>query len=549
MQSKTKYNVQNPLKFSVVLLSFFIPLFIIIWTIPNTTFALSSNITNDSVHLDNSDGELYAPATDPNLGGSASLTLQSVASGVDSPVDIANAGDGRLFIVEQPGRIRIIDSGGTLLGTPFLNITSLVDDSGFEQGLLGLVFHPDYATNGYFYVNYIYDPGPGADRTRIVRYSVNSINPNLANPLSATIIIEIEQHSSNHNGGDLSFGPDGYLYIGMGDGGGGGDGGNHSQSYDELLGKMLRIDVDSTGGADCDVSGNNNYGIPVTNPFAGPDGICDEIWSGGVRNPWRFSFDRTTGDMWIADVGQGAWEEVDFQPAASAGGENWGWRCYEGDHAFNLSGCGSIFDYDFPVHEYNHSGGRCSITGGFVYRGSDLLALNGHYLFADYCSGQFWSLNGAGHTLTEFSTSGFFDNPTSFGEDVNGEMYVAGGNEIYKIVDVTLACMSETAVAILPIILNSSGDTQLNWTDNPANLGGYTIHRSLTPYFAPGGGTLEATLPAGSTTYLDTVGGIGSIANNYSYIVQSRNCDASLTANSNELGDFDFGLEPGTLLQ
>ena len=254
--------------------------------------------------------------------------------------------------------------------------------------------------------------------------------------------------------------------------------------------------------------------------------------------------------MWIADVGQGSWEEVNLQPAASTGGENWGWRCYEGDHAFNLSGCGSISDYDFPVHEYNHSGGRCSITGGFVYRGGDLLALNGRYLFADYCSSQIWSLSGASHTLTEFSLSGMSGNPTTFGEDVDGEMYVAvDDGTVYKIVDVLLACMGETAVAILPDITNNSGDVQLNWTDNPANLGGYAIHRSTTPYFTPSASTLEATLLAGSTFYLDTTSGLGSILNNYSYIVQSRNCDASLTVNSGELGDFDFGLASGTIMQ
>ncbi|NJL29903.1 MAG: PQQ-dependent sugar dehydrogenase, partial [Thermoanaerobaculia bacterium] len=256
------------------------------------------------------------------------------------PVAIRNAGDGsgRIFIVEQPGTIRIYDiTTGTLLATPFLDITALVDDSGNEQGLLGLAFHPNYVSNGFFYVNYTWDhPSLPLDRTRIVRYTRSAGNPNVADTASALVLLEIEQDFSNHNGGDIHFGPDGYLYIGMGDGGSGGDPNNRAQSINQLLGKMLRIDVDGTPPPmPNDLCGLvTNYGIPPGNPFAGGSGDCDEIWALGMRNPWRWSFDRANGDLFIGDVGQGPSnprEEIDFQPAASTGGENYGWSCREGN--------------------------------------------------------------------------------------------------------------------------------------------------------------------------------------------------------------------------
>ena len=310
----------------------------------------------------------------PASAGTPPSDLEAVqlASGLNRPVAVRHAGDGsdRVFIIEKLGRIRIFDlSTNTLLTTPFLDITGDVDDGGNEQGLLGLAFHPDYATNGFFYVNYTFDPGAQPDRTRIERYTVSG-DPNVANASSAVNILEIVQDASNHNGGDIHFGPDGFLYIGMGDGGGAGDTGNNSQNPLELLGKMLRIDVDAAtaegvpltdqaanafgGGEDCGLI--QNYAVPGDNPFVGADGTCDEIWQIGVRNPFRFSFDRATGDMFIADVGQGAIEEVSFQPASSSGGENWGWRCYEGSNPFNTSGCLPQENYDFPILEYSHGG-------------------------------------------------------------------------------------------------------------------------------------------------------------------------------------------------
>ncbi|MEM1181521.1 MAG: PQQ-dependent sugar dehydrogenase, partial [Acidobacteriota bacterium] len=346
-------------------------------------------------------------------------------------VDIKNAADGtnRLFLVTQPGTIRIYDlNAGQLLTTPFLDIVSAVDDGGNEQGLLGLAFHPNFSSNGQFFVNYTYDPGPGLDRTRIQRFTVSAGNPNVADGNSALTIIEIEQDFGNHNGGDIKFGPDGYLYMGMGDGGSGSDPNNRSQDPAELLGKMLRLDIDSMparlpenrvaqrGGAlgRCGLVGN--YGIPNDNPFVGSLDTCEEIWALGVRNPWRFSFDRLTGDLLIGDVGQNAREEVNFQPASSSGGENYGWDCREGLIAHNngpsplCSGSPVLTD---PIIDYNHSGGRCSITGGYVYRGA-IPSMQGDYIYADLCSSQIWFANADdGWMPLEWGTSQSFI--TTFG--------------------------------------------------------------------------------------------------------------------------------------
>lgn len=392
--------------------------------------------------------------TGPASAGTPPSDLEAVllANGLNRPVAVRHAGDGsdRVFIIEKPGRIRIFDlNTNTLLTTPFLAIEGDVDDGGNEQGLLGLAFHPDYASNGFFYVNYTFDPGAQPDRTRIERYTVSG-DPNVANAGSAVNILEIVQDASNHNGGDIHFGPDGYLYIGMGDGGGAGDTDNNSQNPLQLLGKMLRIDVDAAtaegvpltdqasnaafGGEDCGLIGN--YAVPADNPFVGADGTCDETWALGVRNPFRFSFDRATGDMFIADVGQGAIEEVSFQPASSSGGENWGWRCYEGSNTFNTTGCLPQENYDFPILEYGHGGGNCSITGGFRYRGS-ISGFVGTYVYADYCSGNIWFADDdSGSWVTSIwseSGSAFQFGITSFGEDEAGELYFVDDNgELYR---------------------------------------------------------------------------------------------------------------------
>lgn len=365
-------------------------------------------------------GLCFSAMAQPQLG------VQLVPSpGFNSPVDIANCGDDRLFIVERTGYIRILNTDGT--SSLFLDIDAKVKSSGGEQGLLGLAFDPNYDENGYFYVNYTNNTGTG--NTVIARYSRNAVNPNLADVASEVILMTIVQPFTNHNGGNLEFGPDGYLYIGTGDGGSGGDPGNRAQDItDQKLGKMLRIDVSTVP-----------YSIPADNPFVGITGD-DEIWQYGLRNPWRFSFDRQTGDLWIGDVGQGAWEEVDFTPSTSTGGENWGWRCYEGNAEYNTTGCLPIGSYDFPIYVYNHSFGTggYAITGGYVYRGSDYPGMQGYYIFCDYVTGNWWHTvsNGAGgwiSTLTDFD----FDDVSTYGESSDGELYCAtlSGGQIYKVID------------------------------------------------------------------------------------------------------------------
>ncbi|MDX1908636.1 MAG: PQQ-dependent sugar dehydrogenase [Bacteroidia bacterium] len=340
------------------------------------------------------------------------ISLSPFVSGLTRPVDIAHAGDSRLFVVEQPGTIRIILPNGTLRAEDFLDIQPRVRDNGSEQGLLGLAFHPQYAQNGYFYVNYTNNQG----NTRISRFRVDPGNINLADTASETILLTINQPYENHNGGDLAFGPDGYLYIALGDGGSGGDPQNYGQNPTSFLGKMLRIDVDS----------GTPYAIPSDNPFVGSSTVAPEIWALGLRNPWRFSFDRATGEMWIADVGQNNYEEIDVAPAGS-GGLNYGWRCYEGDATFNLNSCNGT--YTPPVFDYQHSFAQgSSVTGGFVYRGSAYPGLVGTYVFGDYNSGNFWLIRpdaGGGYqTVLQGALMGR-DQCSSFGEDAAGELYVA----------------------------------------------------------------------------------------------------------------------------
>ena len=337
------------------------------------------------------------------------IEFLTIATGFKSPVDIAATNDGtnRLFIVEKEGRIKIIDlHTNEVMSDNFLDIRSKVDDSEGEQGLLGLAFHPNFNNNGFFYVNYTYDPGAGLDRTRVARYKVSDGNINEADPNSEFIIIEIAQDFGNHNGGDLNFGPDGYLYIGMGDGGSFGDPNCRAQDTRRLLGKMLRIDVDGTPPP----PPNNlcglvqNYGIPSNNPYVENQIGCDEVWAIGLRNPWRFSFDSANGNMWIADVGQDNREEIILQFASSIGGENYGWKLMEGSTCYEPdpinAGCSpnvpECFDSDLrnPLFEYTHSEG-CSVTGGYVYRGTQHPAMFSYYVFMDYCTNTLWALKGS----------------------------------------------------------------------------------------------------------------------------------------------------------
>jgi glucose/arabinose dehydrogenase len=355
----------------------------------------------------------------------AQVTLVPFASGFsNNPTDIKNAGDDRVFVVEQNGYIRIVDTSGTVNPKPFLDIHTIVGSVNGEQGLLGLAFSPAYATDGRFYVNYTDLNG----NSHISRFNVSSANPDSADPASNETLLFVTQPYTNHNGGDLHFGVDGYLYCSFGDGGLGGDPGNRAQNLQEYLGKMLRINVNVPHG----------YSIPDDNPFFNNPNANHEIWAYGLRNPWRNSFDRATHDFWIGDVGQGLYEEVDLQLASSAGGENYGWRCYEGDSTYDTSvGCGAISNYVFPVYAYAHGGVSCSVIGGYVYRGGKYGIFSGKYFLTDYCTGVITSLvpNGSGGwTATNEGNFNDFDFGT-FGEDFNGELYIAGNSSgnIYKI--------------------------------------------------------------------------------------------------------------------
>jgi glucose/arabinose dehydrogenase len=344
----------------------------------------------------------------PTVGTGA--RLQEVAGGLSLPLYLtAPPGDvARLFIVEKTGAIRIIKDG-VLVTDPFLDLTSRVS-TGSEQGLLGLAFYPDYATTGRFIVHFTDLEGT----TTLSRFQVSS-NPDVADPVSERIILTAAQPFSNHNGGQVAFGPDGFLYLGLGDGGGGGDPHNRGQDLSDFLGSILRIDV-RTG---------DPYAVPPDNPFL--QSTVPEVWSYGLRNPWRFSFDRATGDLYIADVGELSWEEVDVSTAATGGGKgaNYGWNIMEGSHCFLASGCDQN-GLTLPVLEYGHGEG-CSITGGYVYRGSAIPALQGRYFYADLCQRwvrSFLHTDGAVTEQTEWPSLMPAGAVLSFGEDALGELYV-----------------------------------------------------------------------------------------------------------------------------
>jgi len=353
-----------------------------------------------------------APATQPTnasaFPNSGDYEWSLIVSGLNRPVDIQAAydGSGRLFILEKTGYIRIYENG-QLLETPLLDITDRVNDSGNEMGLLGLAFHPDYEQNGYFYVNYT---GSGGGDTFISRFQASG---NSADPNSEMILLRIDQPFPNHNGGAVAFGPDGYLYLGLGDGGAAGDPLKNGQDTSSLLGKILRIDVNN----------GDPYTIPPDNPFG------TEVWAYGLRNPWRISFDSATGDLWIGDVGQGAIEEIDYLPAGTGAGANFGWSIMEGTRGYDGDPQPGLL---LPAAEYTHDFG-CSVTGGYVYRGS-MPEWNGIYLYGDYCTGFIWgalAYNGQWQTQLLFQTG---SNINTFGVDEDGEIYLGGDNgNVYKL--------------------------------------------------------------------------------------------------------------------
>ena len=352
---------------------------------------------------------VVAETTAPPPLEQLNLTLKPVASGFAKPLYLTHAHDQRLFVVQQAGQIMIIE-GGVTRPTPFLDIKTRVGSNGNEQGLLSVAFHPNYQKNGLFYVNYTNLEGS----TTIARYHV-SADPNVADEISEQILLTIPQPYSNHNGGHILFGPDGYLYIGMGDGGAANDPHNNGQSLNTLLGKILRLDVDT----------GSPYGVPQDNPFITTAAARPEIWSYGWRNPWRMAFDAATGDLYVADVGQNQYEEVDVELAGSGGGQNYGWRLMEASHCFNPTSCDpATLKVVMPIAEYPHSQG-CSVTGGYVYHGTQFPQLNGVYLYADYCTGTLWGLRheaDGSWSQAELLASGKII--SSFGLDAAGELYL-----------------------------------------------------------------------------------------------------------------------------
>jgi glucose/arabinose dehydrogenase len=394
-----------------------------------------------------------------------------ISTGLTAPVDVVNAADGtnRFFIVERGGTIKAYDASFNLLGN-FLTVTGIT--SGGEQGLLSMVFHPAYATNRYFFVYYTNAAGD----VEIARYQVQAGNPNQADPLSKTVILTIEKPvpSTNHNGGKLNFGPDGNLYFAAGDGGGGGDERNYAQRGDSLMGKMVRINVNN-------FTTPPFYSIPVDNPYISATDTLHAIWAFGLRNPWRWSFDRSTGDMWIADVGQDTWEEINFRAAGTTGNVNYGWRCYEGNEAFNTSGCLPAANYTAPIFTYPHNNatGGFAVTGGYVYRGTQFPTLAGYYICADYISNNVWLIKptgGSGWQVTQ--QSGLPGGLVAFGESENGELYALSLNAatLYQV----------STAGALPLTLLSftarsqTGYNELRWkTTQEINVQEFVIEYSV----------------------------------------------------------------------
>ena len=371
---------------------------------------------------------LVPTATPAPVGDPSRLTVQQVVGGLNSPLGVTNAGDGsgRLFVVQRGGQIRVIDAAGHLLAAPFVDLANRIKAGG-EQGLLGLAFHPSFAANGRLFVDYT----RAGDGATVISELTAAPNRASANPATERILLTIPQPYANHNGGQVAFGRDGFLYIGMGDGGSGGDPQGNGQNRQTLLGKILRISVDGASAP------GKAYGIPNNNPYA-PGGVAPgaglpEIWAYGLRNPWRFSFDRANGDLYIGDVGQSAWEEIDRQGAGSRGGENYGWNAFEGKHCFT-SAC-SAPNAVAPVAEYSHDVG-CSVSGGYVYRGTRQPGLQGIYVFGDYCSGTIFTIPAGVASATPKPVSDTGLSISSFGEGQDGEIYLVdiGSGGIYRVV-------------------------------------------------------------------------------------------------------------------
>lgn len=395
--------------------------------------------------------------------------LQQFATGLSRICDIVHTDDERIFAVLQAGSIRIVQPDGSVLPTPFLNIASRVNSNGNEQGLLGMTFDPEYATNGWFYVHYI--NGSGSGTSRVSRFSV-SADPNVADPTSEVILYTVSQPYTNHNGGDLEFGPDGYLYVGFGDGGNAGDPQAFAQNMNSALGKMIRIDVHN----------GTPYSIPADNPFANATDTLPEIWASGLRNPWRWGFDAITNDMWIGDVGQNAREEVDFWPAGDNSGPNFGWRCREGDIAYNTAGCEPASSFVEPISVHTTSSSQwCSVIGGRVYRGNSFWRLEGRYLYTDYCLGRFFSLRPdefGSWIREEVQTTGNFG-ISCIGENKVKELFAGNSNNgiLYRIVDV--CPQPRPVISVESNLLTASSGQGYTWLFNGTAIPG-EVGQTLT---------------------------------------------------------------------
>ncbi len=449
------------------------------------------------------------------------IGLQLVDNGLAQPVYVTSAGDdsGRLFVVERAGLIRVIKNGA-VLGSNYLNIQTRVESGGDEQGLLSMAFDPNYKTNGTFYVNYTTDASGHDGDTIIARYIVSNPLSDTAVILTVTHLITIFQPETNHNGGQIQFGPnDDYLYIGMGDGGGGGD--QHGtigngQDLSALLGKILRIDV----------RGVPTYTIPASNPFTQTAGAKKEIWAYGVRNPWRFSFDRATGDMYIGDVGQNCWEEIDYQPASDPGGLNYGWRLMEGLHTFDPNSpnnCSqptpTLITLTKPITNYNHTVGSVAL-GGYVYRGVQYPCIQGIYFFADYGTGEIWSEQqiapGVWSSVHQLY-AGF--SISSFGEDQDGELYaVEYGGAIHKLVSSCPANLSSSTKSVSPNLSQSGGG--VTYTIVLRNLGSFFNNTLRVTDTLPGGlsyvsGSFTSTRGTPDASSAPTLKWSGSMSNTF----------------------------------
>lgn len=431
---------------------------------------------------------------------SYTISLQQVLTGLSSPVNITHAGDGsgRMFIVEQAGRV-LIYKNGSLLGTPFLDIRSKVS-SGGERGLLSVAFHPQFESNRRFFV--YYTSRPNGD-IAISEFAASTGNPDIADTTERVMMTVSHSTYSNHNGGQVQFGPDGYLYIGTGDGGGGGDPLGSGQNINTLLGKILRIDV----------NGVLPYAIPTTNPYVGTAGL-DEIYAIGMRNPWRFSFDRVTGALWAGDVGQGSREEIDLIVA----GANYGWNTMEGSLCYSPpSGCNTS-GLTLPVTEYSHSGGNCSVTGGYVYRGALSGEMYGSYLYGDYCTGIIWSYSGGvSSQLLDTSLS-----IASFGEDESGELYVVSlGGSVQRIIGPTGGSCSLTCPADIEVTDSDGNGVEIVAYDPPAWSG-----TCGTVTSTPASGS---AFPVGATTVTAT-SSIGGGACSFTVTVIARDLPIEVTS-------------------